>query len=77
MQKATGYRLNVIAALTKLVEEEGTAPELLLECQQAVYGCREADTLFDRLLEVLPFEKSQAAINSVRPPPAIKRVLKR
>jgi hypothetical protein len=77
VQKATGYRLNVIAALTKLVEEEGTAPELLLECQQAVYGCREADTLFDRLLEVLPFEKSQAAINSVRPRPAIKRVLKR
>ncbi len=77
MQKATGYTLNVIAALTKLLEEEGTAPELLLECQQIVYGRSGADTLFDRLLEVLPFEKSQAAINSVRPPPAIKRLVKK
>jgi hypothetical protein len=82
VQKATGYTLDAIAALTKLLEEEGTAPELLLECQQMVYrrpetDIAETDTIFDRLLQVLPFAKSQAAINSVRPPLAIKRLLKK
>ena len=67
------YRLEVIEALTKLLEAEGTSHELLRECHQFLYWRRtgadlKTDALCDRLRDALPSQKVADALSGIRPP---------